>query len=108
MSEAETTTENAAAAERVAAMLAQFESVEALVAAAVRMREEGFRRWDAHSPFPIHGIERAMGIRMTILPFLVLGAGITGAIVGLVMQWWTNAVEYPLIISGKPLFSLVD
>ena len=47
-----------------------------------------------------------MGIRPTILPWLVLGAGITGALVALLMQWWTNAVDYPLNISGKPLFSL--
>ena len=47
-----------------------------------------------------------MGIRPTILPWLVLGAGITGGVVALLMQWWTNAVDYPLNISGKPLFSL--
>ncbi len=47
-----------------------------------------------------------MGIRPTLLPWLVLAAGLAGAAVALLLQWWTNAVNYPLIISGKPLFSL--
>ena len=51
-------------------------------------------------------MERAMGIRPTLLPWLVLAAGIAGAAVALLLQWWTNAVDYPLVISGKPLFSL--
>jgi mono/diheme cytochrome c family protein len=106
MPDTDTNTENASPTGPVAGLVAQFESPEALVAAAAEVREAGFRCWDAHSPFPIHGLERAMGIRMTILPWLVLGAGITGGLVALVMQWWTNGVHYPLIISGKPLFSL--
>ena len=77
-----------------------------LVSAARSVREAGLRRWDSYSPFPVHGIDGAMGIRSTILPWLVLGAGITGAVVALLMQWWTNAIDYPLNISGKPLFSL--
>jgi mono/diheme cytochrome c family protein len=98
--------DEASAVGPVAGVLAQFESPEALVAAAARVREEGFKRWDAHSPMPVHGIDEAMGIRMTKLPWLVLGAGLTGGAVGLLMQWWTNAVHYPIIISGKPLFSV--
>jgi mono/diheme cytochrome c family protein len=90
----------------VAGLLAEFTGPEALRAAASGVRDGGYRRWDAHSPFPIHGMERAMGIRPTILPWLVLGAGIGGAAAALLLQWWTNAVDYPFLISGKPLFSL--
>jgi mono/diheme cytochrome c family protein len=90
----------------IAGVLAEFETVEELKAAAARLRNRGFTRWDVHSPFPIHGIEQAMGIRPTRLPWLVLAAGITGGIAALVMQWWMNAVDYPHVISGKPLFSL--
>ncbi len=91
---------------RVAAVLGRFETATALKAAAEKVREEGYRKWDAHSPFPIHGMERAMGIRPTILPWLVFGAGVTGAAVAMLLQWWTNAIDYPFIISGKPFFSV--
>ena len=91
---------------RVAAVLGRFDSAGALKAAAEKVRDEGYRKWDSHSPFPIHGMERAMGIRPTILPLLVFGAGMTGAIVAMLLQWWTNAVDYPFLISGKPFFSI--
>ena len=86
-------------------VLAEFETVDALLAAARRVREAGFARWDAHVPFPVHGLDEAMGIRRTRLPWIVLGCGLTGVLVGLGLQWWTNAVDYPFLISGKPLFS---
>lgn len=91
---------------RVAAVLGRFETASALKVAAEKVREEGYQKWDSHSPFPIHGMERAMGIRPTILPWLVFGAGLSGAIVAMLMQWWTNAVDYPFLISGKPFFSI--
>jgi len=87
-------------------VVARFASPADLPAAAQRMKQAGFRRWDCHSPFPIHGLERAMGVRPTILPWLVFAAGLTGALAALLLQWWTNAVAYPFQISGKPLFSL--
>jgi mono/diheme cytochrome c family protein len=92
--------------QQVAGVLAEFGSPDALIAAAAKVREAGYEDFDAHSPFPVHGIDPAVGIRRTPLPWLVLMAGIAGAIIALLMQWWTNAVDYPLIISGKPLFSL--
>lgn len=91
---------------RVAAVLGRFDSATALKAAAEKVRDEGYRKWDSHSPFPVHGMERAMGIRPTILPLLVFGAGVTGAVVAMLLQWWTNAVDYPFLISGKPFFSV--
>lgn len=86
--------------------LAEFDSVGALLAACGQVRDAGFTRWDAHTPFPVHGLDAAMGLRSTKLPWLVFGAGATGAGLGLLMQWWINAVDYPLNISGKPLFSI--
>ena len=106
MSESDVQPETAQDPPAVAAVLAEFDGPDALVAAAARIRDEGFRRWDAHSPFPVHGLERAMGIRPTVLPWLVLGAGIAGAAAALLLQWWTNAVDYPFLVSGKPYFSL--
>ncbi len=91
---------------RLFGYLAEFESVNALIEACERVRDEGFTRWDAHTPFPVHGLDAAMGLRSTKLPWLVFGAGLSGAGIGMLMQWWMNAVDYPLNISGKPLFSI--
>jgi len=86
--------------------VAQFDSPEALLAAAERVRDAGYSRWDAHTPFPVHGLNDAMGLRPTRLPWIVLAAGFAGAATGLVLQWFTNAFDYPFLISGKPIFSL--
>lgn len=87
-------------------LLAEFDEPHALVSGCEKVRDAGFRHWDAHSPFPIHGMDAAMGIRGTKLPFIVLGGGLTGLSAGLLMIWWMNAVDYPFVISGKPLFGL--
>jgi hypothetical protein len=96
----------AASAPRLFGLLAEFETVEAVLAAAESVREAGYRRFDVHTPIPIHGLDEAMGIRPTPIPWLVLGGGITGAALGLGLQWFTNAFDYPFLISGKPLFGL--
>jgi hypothetical protein len=86
--------------------LVEFETADALLAAARRVRDAGYRRWDCHTPFPVHGLDAAMGIRPTLLPVVVFLCGAAGAALAFLMQWWMNAVDYPLIISGKPLTSL--
>ena len=87
-------------------LLAEFETVDGVLAAAAKVHQAGFTRWDVHSPFPIHGIDHVMGIRPTILPWLVLGGGLSGLVGGVGLQWFCNAFAYPLIISGKPFWSL--
>jgi hypothetical protein len=87
-------------------LLIEFDSPARLMTACEQFRDAGYSRWDAHSPFPIHGLDRAMGIRPTKLPLIVLACGLAGAGLGLLLQWWTNAHDYPLLISGKPIFSL--
>lgn len=86
--------------------LVSFDNVDALIAGANRVRDAGYTRWDAHSPFVVHGLDKAMGIRPTRLPYLVLAGGLTGTAAGLLLQWFTNAFDYPFLISGKPIFSL--
>ena len=90
---------------KLVGLLAEFEDVDTLVAACRALREAGFRRWDSYSPFPVHGIDRAMGIRRTILPLLVFGAGATGTTIGFLMQAWMNGFDYKYIVSGKPFIS---
>lgn len=91
---------------RLWGILAEFPSPDRLVRAAETVREAGYSRWDAHTPFPVHGLDEAMGLRATRLPWLVLAGGIAGCGGGILMQWWMNAVDYPIIVSGKPFFSL--
>lgn len=86
--------------------LVEFQTPQELLRAAEKVRDAGYTKWDCHTPFPVHGLNEAMGIRPTILPWLVFGAGTVGAAVGLALQYWTNAVDFPFRISGKPLFSL--
>ena len=87
-------------------LIAEFETADQLMSAAEKVRDEGFKRWDCHTPYPIHGLDGAMGIRPTILPWIVLGGGFTGFCGGLLMQGWMNGISYPFLISGKPFFSI--
>jgi Protein of unknown function (DUF3341) len=86
-------------------ILAEFATPADLYRACERVRDAGFTRWDAHTPFPVHGLERAMGLRRSLLPWIVLGMGLTGAALAFLLQWWVHARAFPLVISGKPYFA---
>lgn len=88
------------------AVLGEFDNVDKVVRAAQMVRRAGFTRWDVHTPFPIHGIDYAMGIKPTILPWIVLAMGLFGLFGGLWLQWYVNAYDYQFIVSGKPFWSL--
>ena len=90
----------------LAGYMAEFDTVDAILAAAEKVRDAGYSCWDVHTPFPVHGIDEAMGIRPTVLPWLVLGGGLTGLVGALALQWFCNAFDYPFLISGKPLLSV--
>jgi len=85
--------------------LGRFAGPRELLRACERIRDLGFTRWDAHSPFPVHGLDRAMGLRASRLPWIVLVLGLSGAAGAMLLQWWVHVRAYPLVISGKPLFS---
>ena len=87
-------------------LLAEYDSPTAIISASKKIRDAGFSRWDTFTPFPVHGIDKAMGIKMTILPWIVLGAGLTGLASAILLQWWTNSYDYPWLISGKPMWSI--
>ena len=86
-------------------ILAEFATPAELYHACERVRDAGFTRWDAHSPFPVHGLDKAMGLRRSPLPWIVLVMGLSGAAFGFGLQWWVHASAYPLVISGKPFFA---
>lgn len=86
-------------------VLAQFTSPETLMHACAKVRDRGFSAWDAHTPFPIHGLDKAMGLKRSWVSAFVLVMGLSGAALGMLMQWWVATKAYPLVISGKPFFS---
>jgi hypothetical protein len=86
-------------------LLAEFDTPTALTRACEGVRDAGYTRWDAHTPFPVHGLERAMGLRGSPVGWFVLVLGLAGAAGGMLLQWWVATDAYPLVISGKPLFS---
>ena len=90
---------------KVYGLLAEFETAATLYHACERVRDAGYVVWDAHSPFPVHGLERAMGVRRSMVPWIVAICGFSGAGLGFLMQWWMSAVDYPLIIAAKPFNS---
>ncbi len=112
-----TGTAGAQAPARLYGLLAEFENPAQLMAAAEKVRDAGYRYWDCHTPFPVHGLDQAMGIKRTILPVCVFVAGATGCMAGFALQLFTNSfgltiwamvwvTGYPFLISGKPLLSI--
>jgi Protein of unknown function (DUF3341) len=89
-------------------LLAEFDSAQALLDAAHRTRAAGFTRTDAYSPFPIHGLAEAIGFHEHVIPKLVFGAGVCGALAGYGLEYWSSVIAYPMNIGGRPLFSWVS
>jgi hypothetical protein len=83
-------------------LMAEFDSAQALVDAARKTREAGYKKIDAYSPFPIEGLAEEIGMHFDEIPLTVLIGGIIGGSTGYLMQYWMSAVDYPLNIGGKP------
>jgi hypothetical protein len=86
-------------------VLAEFASPKDLYHACEKVRDAGYTRWDAHTPFPVHGLDHAMGLKRSRLPYVTLIFGLSGAIGGFILQLWANGIAYPIWISGKPVFN---
>ena len=76
-----------------------------LVKACAKVRDAGYKKFDAITPFPVHGIEEAIGIPRSWIPWVTFAMGLTGACAGLALQYWTSAVSWPINVGGKPFFS---
>ena len=85
--------------------LAEFANPHDLLVAAEKVRDAGYNKFDCHSPFPIHGMDEAMGLKRSPLGWIVGICALCGAGTAVLLQWWTAAVAYPLVIAGKPYFS---
>jgi len=88
-------------------IIASFSDTPALFHAAEKVRDAGYKKWDTYSSFPVHGMPEAQGQARSKVPIFTFIGGITGFCVGLLMVWWMNAYDYPLIIRGQPYFSPV-
>ena len=86
-------------------LLAEFSGPNELIAAVRHAREAGYRDMDAYTPFPIEELAEELGVRRSHLPLIVLIGGIIGGLAGIGLQYWTSAIDYPLNVGGRPLFS---
>jgi hypothetical protein len=92
-------------AEKPYGLIATFETPGALMHAAEQVRDAGYRRWDCITPFPIHGLDQAMGVGRSRVPRISLCGGITGFCTGMSMIWFMDKFDYALTVGGKPFFS---
>ncbi|MCB1230428.1 MAG: DUF3341 domain-containing protein [Verrucomicrobiae bacterium] len=82
--------------------VAEFESASDLYHAAEKVRDAGFKRWDVHTPFPVHGMDHAMGMKKSWLSAVVLGGGLTGFLTAFTLEFFTQVNLYPTVVQGKP------
>ncbi|MBA3973491.1 MAG: DUF3341 domain-containing protein [Candidatus Solibacter sp.] len=87
-------------------VIGDFDTPEALLRAIRTARTAGYTKFEAYTPFPIHGIDDAMGEPRSPLGRIVVVCALIGLSAAVLLQWWTAAVDYPLIIAGKPLFAI--
>ncbi len=86
-------------------IIAEFGTAADILHAAQRVRDAGFRRWDVYTPFPVHGMDSAMGMKNSPVGWFAFVGGVCGYTLGMLMIWWMNAHDYPIIVGGKPMFS---
>jgi hypothetical protein len=87
-------------------LAAEFDSAAAVLSAAEKVRDAGYRRWDVFSPFPVHGLDKVMGLGNSKVGWFafVFGGGAFVSVMGMI--WFMNDFDYPILIGGKPLFSV--
>ena len=92
-------------ATRIVGLVALYDSADELIRAAEKVRDAGYRKWDCHTPYPVHGLDDAMGLKASPVPYFAIGAGFVGVAVGLLLTGGLNTLHYPIHIGGKALFS---
>ena len=96
----------AKSSKRLTGMVGLWEEASDLLHAIHQLRSKGFKELDAITPYPVHGLEEALGLKRSWIPYVTFGAGCLGATLALLFTWWTSAVSWPLNVGGKPFFSL--
>jgi len=87
---------------RIYGVVAEFPNPAVISHAAARVRDGGYTRWDVYSPFPVHGMDEAMGVKLTKLPYLVAVTALSLAAIGYLFQVLVSGHLYPLVVQGKP------
>lgn len=87
---------------RVYGYVAEFGTARDIYHAAEKVRDEGFQRWDVHSPFPIHGMDGAMGLKKSVLSWFVFAGGVVGCLTAFLLQYITQVIIYPTYVQDKP------
>ena len=86
---------------------ATFNSAKDIFEAAGKVREKGYTNWECYTPIPIHGLDAQMGYSRSKVPCFTLAGGVTGFFTGMLIVWFMNSYDYPLIVGGKPYFSAI-
>ena len=86
-------------------IIAEFDTPADTIHAAEKVRDAGFSKWDVFTPFPVHGMDRAMGLKHSVVGWFSFIGGVSGYTLGMVMIWWMNAYDFPILVGGKPMFS---
>ncbi len=86
-------------------VMAVFETPADAMHAAETVRDAGYKRWDVHTPFAVHGMDAAMGLKNSKVGWFTFIGGLSGYTLGMLMIWWMNAVDYQIVVGGKPMFS---
>ena len=86
-------------------VLAEFDTPADVMAAAEKVRDAGYTQWDVHTPFPIHGMDEAMGVKNSKVGWFTFCGGMTGFFGGNLMIWFMNSFDYGIVVGGKPLYS---
>lgn len=109
MSESSTPSKSTSSAKggpKVWGLLAEYDTPRAVYKACEKTRDAGYLIWDSYTPFPVHGLDKAMGLRQSVLPWFVFVGGMLGATCGFTLQWWASTIAYPIIAQGKPYFPM--
>ncbi len=88
-------------------VIALFDTAADIYHAAEQVRDAGYQRWDALTPFPVHGLDAAMGLRRSKVPIFTFVGGFVGFWTGMFIAWYMGAYDYPLVVGGMPYFSPV-
>jgi len=91
---------------KIYGVAALFNKPDEIIKAANKVAEEGYLKWDVNTPYPLHGMDNAMNLKPSKLGFITLFFGLSGTAIALMLTYFTNSIDYPLVIGGKPFFSL--